>query len=162
MSLPLSSGIPNACLSIDRIFPKLPELELTKDQETTCSIALWVNFHPICQRVFQLLLTRRSRVCHRCSYQILMYSVIYYYTEPRQHKIYLFYMIKSNMFDGDIISTSVLLQMISKNQSKCLYNSAYHILDIMISTFKFILQKKKLNILCLPWNVLVIFSMNFA
>ena len=42
-------------------------------------------------------------------------------------------MIKSNMFDGDIISTCPPID--DKNQSKCLYNSAYHILDIMISTF---------------------------
>ena len=35
--------------------------------------------------------TRRSRVCHWCSYHILTSSVIYY---ARQHGIYLFYIIK--------------------------------------------------------------------
>ena len=34
---------------------------------------------------------RRSRVCHWCSYHILKSSVIYYWTDARQHGIYLFY-----------------------------------------------------------------------
>ena len=38
--------------------------------------------------------TRRSRVCHWCSYHILTSSVIYYWTDARQHGIYLFYKIK--------------------------------------------------------------------
>ena len=38
--------------------------------------------------------TRRSRVCHWCSYHILTSSVIYYWTDARQHGIYLFYIIK--------------------------------------------------------------------
>ena len=38
--------------------------------------------------------TRRSRVCHWCSYHSLTSSVIYYWTEARQHGIYLFYIIK--------------------------------------------------------------------
>ena len=33
--------------------------------------------------------TRRSRVCHWCSYHILTSSVIYYWTDARQHGIYL-------------------------------------------------------------------------
>ena len=37
--------------------------------------------------------TRRSRVCHWCSYHILTSSVIYYWTDARQHGIYLFYII---------------------------------------------------------------------
>ena len=37
--------------------------------------------------------TRRSRVCHWCSYHILTSSVICYWTDARQHGIYLFYMI---------------------------------------------------------------------
>ena len=32
-------------------------------------------------------------------------------------------------------SLCLLLEMISKNQSKCMYNSVYHILYIMVSTF---------------------------
>ena len=39
-------------------------------------------------------LTRRSQVCHWCSYHILTCSVIYYGTDARQHGIYLFYRIK--------------------------------------------------------------------
>ena len=35
--------------------------------------------------------TSRRRVCHWCFYQILTSSVIYYWTDPRQHGIYLFY-----------------------------------------------------------------------
>ena len=34
-----------------------------------------------------------SRVCHWCSYHILTSSVIYYWTDARQHGIYLFYTI---------------------------------------------------------------------
>ena len=34
-----------------------------------------------------------SRVCHWCSYHILASSVIYYWTDARQHGIYLFYII---------------------------------------------------------------------
>ena len=34
-----------------------------------------------------------SRVCHWCSYHILTCSVIYYWTDARQHGIYLFYII---------------------------------------------------------------------
>ena len=36
---------------------------------------------------------RRSRVCHWCSYHILTPYVIYYWTDARQHGIYLFYII---------------------------------------------------------------------
>ena len=35
--------------------------------------------------------TSRWRVCHWCFYRILTSSVIYYWTDPRQHGIYLFY-----------------------------------------------------------------------
>jgi len=35
-----------------------------------------------------------SRVCHWCSYHILMSSVINHWTDARQHGIYLFYTIK--------------------------------------------------------------------
>ena len=35
-----------------------------------------------------------SPVCHWCSYHILRSSVIYYWTDARQHGIYLFYTIK--------------------------------------------------------------------
>ena len=35
--------------------------------------------------------TSRRRVCHWCFYHILTSSVIYYWTDPRQHGIYLFY-----------------------------------------------------------------------
>ena len=34
-----------------------------------------------------------SRVCHWCCYHILTSSVIYYWTDARQHGIYLFYII---------------------------------------------------------------------
>ena len=37
--------------------------------------------------------TRRSRVCHWCSYHILTSTVVYYWTNVRQHGIYLFYII---------------------------------------------------------------------
>ena len=42
--------------------------------------------------------TRRSRVCHWCSYRILTSSVIYYWTDARQHGIYLFYIITKSLF----------------------------------------------------------------
>ena len=42
--------------------------------------------------------TRRSRVCHWCSYHILTSSVIYYWTDARQHGIYLFYIITKSFF----------------------------------------------------------------
>ena len=42
--------------------------------------------------------TRRSRVCHWCSYHILTSSVIYYCTDVRQHGIYLFYIITNSLF----------------------------------------------------------------
>ena len=42
--------------------------------------------------------TRRSRVCHWCSYHILTSSVIYYWTDARQHGIYLFYIITKTFF----------------------------------------------------------------
>ena len=35
--------------------------------------------------------TSRRQVCHWCFYHILTSSVIYYWTDPRQHGIYLFY-----------------------------------------------------------------------
>ena len=38
--------------------------------------------------------TRRSPVCHWCSYHILRSSVIYCWTDARQHGIDLFYIIK--------------------------------------------------------------------
>ena len=40
--------------------------------------------------------TRRSRVCHWCPYYILTSSVIYYWTDARQHGMYLFYIIKES------------------------------------------------------------------
>ena len=42
--------------------------------------------------------TRRSQVCHWCSYHILTSSVIYYWTDARQHGIYLFYIITKSLF----------------------------------------------------------------
>ena len=42
--------------------------------------------------------TRRSRVCHWCSYHFLTSSVIYYWTDARQHGIYLFYIITKSFF----------------------------------------------------------------
>ena len=44
--------------------------------------------------------TRRSRVCQWCSYHILTSSVIYYWTDARQHAIYLFYIIKKIKIHG--------------------------------------------------------------
>ena len=44
--------------------------------------------------------TRRSRVCHWCSYHILMSSVIYYWTGAWQHGIYLFYMVRKLKYTG--------------------------------------------------------------
>ena len=35
--------------------------------------------------------TSRRRVCHWCFYHIVTSSMIYYWTDPRQHEIYLFY-----------------------------------------------------------------------
>ena len=40
--------------------------------------------------------TSRRRVCHWCFYHILTSSVIYYWTDPRQHGIYLFYTMNRN------------------------------------------------------------------
>ena len=41
---------------------------------------------------------RRSWVCHWCPYHILTSSVIYYWTDARQHGIYLFYIITKSLF----------------------------------------------------------------
>ena len=46
--------------------------------------------------------TRRSRVCHWCSYHILTSSVIYYWTEAWQHGIDLFYIITKSLFYSKI------------------------------------------------------------
>ena len=42
--------------------------------------------------------TRRSRVCHWCSYHILTFSVIITESDARQHGIYLFYIITKSLF----------------------------------------------------------------
>ena len=49
--------------------------------------------HRWCQNVVKTMkwYTSRRRVCYWCFYQILTSSVIYYWTDPRQHGIYLFY-----------------------------------------------------------------------
>ena len=71
--------------------------------------------------------TSHSRVCLWCSYYILTYSVIYHCYHPLQHRIYLFYTIKrQNVANGEVIYVTVLQQILSKNQSNCMYNSAYH------------------------------------
>ena len=52
----------------------------------------------------------------------------YYYTDPRQHGIYMFWMIKKqNVVNDDVIYVSVFQQTLNKNHSKCVYNSAYHV-----------------------------------
>lgn len=63
------------------------------------------------------------------SYQNLASSVIYYHTDPWQHGLHLFNMIKHpNFVNGDIIFKSVL-------QSQFMYQSAYH-LNCDICTWK--------------------------
>ena len=53
------------------------------------------------------------------------YSVIYHGTDPQQDRINQFYVIKEqNFVNGDVIYVSVLQQIISMNQSNCVYNSA--------------------------------------
>ena len=70
--------------------------------------------------------TSHSRVCLWCSYYILTYSVIYHCYHPLQHRIYLLYTIKrQNVANGEVIYVTVLQQILSKNQSNCMYNSAY-------------------------------------
>ena len=44
-------------------------------------------------RLFSNRSQRYRRVCHWCSYHILTSSVIYYWTDARQHGIFLFYII---------------------------------------------------------------------
>lgn len=59
-------------------------------------------------------------------------SLIYFWTEPRQHGIYLFYIIKKQKkktkkkCNVDDIRVCPLINH-STNQSKCVYNSSYHI-----------------------------------
>ena len=61
-----------------------------------------------------------SRVCHSCSYHIWTSSVISYWTDARQHGIYLSYMIKKpRKIVHDVICASVRQLIVSKNQSKC-------------------------------------------
>ena len=50
-----------------------------------------------------------------------------YCTDPQQHEIYLFYMIKKGQIicNGDDLYTSVLQKIVSKNLSKRVYNSLY-------------------------------------
>ena len=52
----------------------------------------------------------------------------YYYTDPRQHGIYMFWMIKKqDVVNDDVIYVSVFQQTLNKNHSKCVYNSAHHV-----------------------------------
>ena len=54
-------------------------------------------------------------------------DVIYHCYHPLQHRIYLLYTIKrQNVANGEVIYVTVLQQILSKNQSNCMYNSAYH------------------------------------
>ena len=53
--------------------------------------------------------------------------MIYHCYHPLQHRIYLLYTIKrQNVANGEVIYVTVLQQILSKNQSNCMYNSAYH------------------------------------
>lgn len=71
--------------------------------------------------------TKRSQVCHWCSSHILTSSVIYYWTNPRQRGIYLFYVIKKeNVVNGDFIRAS-FSPIDHKNQSNYVWPSTYHI-----------------------------------
>lgn len=73
--------------------------------------------------------TRHSQMPHWWSYHILMFSGTYYCKEPLQHKIYLLYMRKEQNFSrGEISYMSVYQYIINKNQSKCMWDSAYHIM----------------------------------
>ena len=52
----------------------------------------------------------------------------YYYTDPRQHGIYMFWMIKKqNVVNDDVIYVSVFQQTLNKNHSKYVYHSAHHV-----------------------------------
>ena len=54
------------------------------------------------------------------------FSVIYHGTDPQQDRMNQFYVIKEQNFaNGDVIYVSVVQQIISMNQSNCVYNSAY-------------------------------------
>ena len=54
-------------------------------------------------------------------------DVIYHCYHPLQHRIYLLYTIKrQNVANGEVIYVTVLQQILSKNQSNCMYNSPYH------------------------------------
>ena len=68
-----------------------------KQPLTDCIICLRWHFNKLLSSDinFHQDPTRRSRVCHWCSYNILTSSVIYYWTEARQLGIYLFYIIKN-------------------------------------------------------------------
>ena len=57
--------------------------------------------------------TRHSWVCHWCSYHILTSFVIYYWTDARQHEIYLFYIITRQ-----ITTDKTFFSFISKSSSK--------------------------------------------
>ena len=69
-----------------------------------------------------------NRVCHCCSYHILTSSVIYYWTDARQHGIYLFYIIKKDFvfclvaLAWDCSSLSHFLQRNMFFSSSCFWN----------------------------------------
>ena len=69
--------------------------------------------------------TRRSRVCHWCSHHILMFSVTLYCTDPWQHGIHLFHMIKKrDVVNDEVIYAFVLQYIIKENQTKCVGDRA--------------------------------------
>ena len=72
--------------------------------------------------------TRRSRVCHWCSYHILTSSVIYYWTDARQHGIYLFYIITKSLFYFKIFQHNTkagLLPRLCKRKSHLTWSMIY-------------------------------------
>ena len=63
--------------------------------------------------------TRRSRVCHWCSYHILTSSVFYYGTEAWQHGIDLFYIITKSLFYSKIFQDNApTFAHFGKNEKK--------------------------------------------
>ena len=76
----------------------------------------------------------------KCSHHILTSSVIYYWIDARQRGIYLFYNVKKQKNGNDVICASVLLWIISKNQSKYEKNLTYHMKNCFVN-------------LCLMWFI---------
>ena len=80
--------------------------------------------------------TRRSRVCHWCSYHILTFSVIITESDARQHGIYLFYIITKSLFYFKIFQHNAKAGLLPRlcpafAQKKAIWRDDLHVYKMM-------------------------------